>query len=200
MLSKDISSTSELYNTGTEEIPLATTSDYFIEDTTPNKISKSTSEETSTITNSAFRPSIFESTTEKLGTDYFTSDEPSVADINATKDLTEISSDDYMSTRTFENVTKSDDSNPISSDVPITSTAVTNEIPPETQTEVFEVSSSTIKTSTETSSSGISEFTVTTDITPESSGDGEDSSSTSTLITSTKCENGGKILISHAIK
>lgn len=195
MLSKDISSTSELYNTGTEEISLATTSDYFIEDTTPNKISKSTSEETSTITNSPFRSSILESTTEKLGTDYFTSDEPSVADINATKDLTEISSDGYMSTRTFENVTKSDDSNPISSDVPITSTAVTNEIPTESQTEVFEVSSSTIKTSTETLSSG---STVTTDITPESSGDGEDSSSTSTLITSTKCENGGKI--SHAIK
>lgn len=198
MLSKDVSSTSELYNTGTEAISLATASDYFIEDTTTNKISKSTSEVTSTITNSAFRSSILESTTEKLGTDYFTSDEPSVADINATKDLTEISSDDYMSSRSFENVT-SDDSSPMSSDVPIPSTTVTYEITPETRTEVIEVSSSTVKTSTETSSES-SEFTVTTDITPESSGDGEDSSSTSTLITSTKCENGGKISILQAIK
>lgn len=197
---KDISSTSESYNTGNEETSFTSVHNYFTEDTTLDKISKSTFEETSTATNIASRSSALASTTEKFWTDSSLSDELSstIVDINATNDLTEVSSDDYMSSY-FRNIT-SDASNLISSDVPVTSTTMTYEISPETQTEVTGVISSTVKSSTETLSSKSLEFTASTDITAESSGDGEDSSSTGTLITSTNCENEGKIFLSYGIK
>lgn len=191
---KDISSTSESYNTGTEETSFTSAHNYFTEDTTIDKISKSTFEETSTATNIASRSSALASTTEKLWTDSSLPDESSstIVDINATNDLTEVSSDDYMSS-SFRNITTSDVSSSISSDVPVASTTITYEISPETQTEVTGVISSTVKSSTETLSSKSFDFTASTDITAESSGDGEDSSSMGTLITSTNCENEGKI-------